>query len=181
MKSKKTITTELLRNPKYSSSWIDAASDILASEKNTFDIKKLEEFNGEQLAMIKDAIEGDIVSDINKLAVKELNATQMQMYIIGIQKGIPEEKMDIFLNPNIPYAKSNYILNAMVEGNYDLINYISFSPDQIFEIYAGYKDSVDYKSYANESITSENMALIRHALKFGKDISLTGDGAIIIK
>ena len=50
---KKIIESRLLRNPKYSSAWVETAAKILTSS-NTFTEEKLAEFNAEQLEIIND-------------------------------------------------------------------------------------------------------------------------------
>ena len=77
----------------------------------------------------------------------ELNATQMQLILIGYEKGIISKHMELFFNPNIPFSTSNYIIQALAEGYNDMINYIDFDSDQIYEIYAAHKDNVNYETY----------------------------------
>ena len=79
-----------------------------------------------------------------------------------------------FLNSNIPYAKSNYAIQAICEGFTGITEYLNdFNANQIAEIYAGMKDGVDYKIYAKPEYSAELMNLIRHAMVTGINVTLT--------
>lgn len=179
--TKKAWVNTLIKTAKYTSGWIEAASDILSYEESPFELAQLEEFNENQLSIIRDAIRDKVNINLDKLANKSLNATQMQLYLLGISKGVPEEKMDTFLNPYIPYAKSNYIIQSMIEGNDELLKYIDFDVDQIYEIYAGMKDGIDYKVYAIKELRADTMSIARHCMNAGRAVEIYEDNTLVTK
>ena len=105
----------------------------------------------------------------------------MYLYILGVtQKNIPVEKMEVFLkHPDIPYAKMNYIIEALADGA-DLLPYVNFSTDQLYEIFAGVKSGVDYTYYAFEDLSAEKMIIVRLALEKGLSVEINKDTTIII-
>lgn len=171
------IKYQLSKNAKYDSNWINIASQIISETDYTEDI--LSKFNSEQLSFIRDAAKNDTIP-MDKFMNPELNATQMQLILIGYEKGIISKHMELFFNPNIPFSTSNYIIQALAEGYNDMINYIDFDSDQIYEIYAAHKDNVNYESFAKKEIDGPTMQLARHALILNCDVEFV-DNKLIIK
>ena len=97
--TKQEYVNALLQNPKYTSNFIEYASDLL--ESGEFEsVEELEQFDSEMLSTLKDACKYKDTIDVKKLINSGLNATQMYLYILGVtQKNIPVEKMDYFLYP----------------------------------------------------------------------------------
>lgn len=165
----KKYENELLTNPIYSSSWINQAAKIMAEfdQQESF----LKPFNTEQLEVIYDALKfiNDNDSryiDINDIANPAFNATQMRLILTGYIRDIPVEVLAKFVGPRISYAKSNYLIQAYIDG-FDMSDYINYSHEQIYEIYAGFINKVDFKLYDKSYIPSKVMGLIRHALEIG--------------
>ena len=132
---------------------LSVINEILASDKSTED-------------------KNDIINTL--FGYKDLNATQMRLYWIGLKNGLNNNIMVRFLNSNIPYAKSNYAIQAICEGFTGITEYLNdFNANQIAEIYAGMKDGVDYKIYAKPEYSAELMNLIRHAMVTGINVTLT--------
>ena len=170
----------LINNPKYDSDWVAEAAKILSNEDNTLTEGELAELNALQLSVINEILASDKSTEdkndiINTLfGYKDLNATQMRLYWIGLKNGLNNNIMVRFLNSNIPYAKSNYAIQAICEGFTGITEYLNdFNANQIAEIYAGMKDGVDYKIYAKPEYSAELMNLIRHAMVTGINVTLT--------
>ena len=166
----------LINNPKYDSDWVAEAAKILSNEDNPLTEGELAELNALQLSVINEILASDKSTEdkndiINTLfGYKDLNATQMRLYWNGLNNNI----MVRFLNSNIPYAKSNYAIQAICEGFTGITEYLNdFNANQIAEIYAGMKDGVDYKIYAKPEYSAELMNLIRHAMVTGINVTLT--------
>ena len=170
----------LINNPKYDSDWVAEAAKILSNEDNPLTEGELAELNALQLSVINEILASDKSTEdkndiINTLfGYKDLNATQMRLYWIGLKNGLNNNIMVRFLNSNIPYAKSNYAIQAICEGFTGITEYLNdFNANQIAEIYAGMKDGVDYKIYAKPEYSAELMNLIRHAIVTGMNVTLT--------
>ena len=170
----------LINNPKYDSDWVAEAAKILSNEDNPLTEGELAELNALQLSVINEILASDKSTEdkndiINTLfGYKDLNATQMRLYWIGLKNGLNNNIMVRFLNSNIPYAKSNYAIQAICEGFTGITEYLNdFNANQIAEIYAGMKDGVDYKIYAKPEYSAELMNLIRHAMVTGINVTLT--------
>ena len=173
MKTKKEVEEVLLENAKYSSEWINIASKLIAAGQLTEELAS--KYSASQLSVFDDVLnESKDREGVDKLLEimlnPELNDTQMRVLYIAFQKGVPVETLEIYANPEIPYNKTNYILSAVAEDKVDLSDYIEFSADQIYEIFAGVKDGVDYKQYAKKCISAEDMSLYRHALAIGRTV-----------
>lgn len=167
----KKYENELLINPIYSSSWINQAAKIMAEfdQQESF----LKPFNTEQLEVIYDALKfindnGSKYIDINDIANPAFNETQMRLILTGYIRDIPVEILAKFVGSKIPYAKSNYLIQAYIDG-FDMSDYINYSHEQIYEIYAGFINKVDFKLYDKSYIPSKVMGLIRHALEIGAE------------
>ena len=172
MKTEEQLQTELIKNSKYDSDWIAEASKILSFTEDVTE-EMITDLNAVQLRVINEVISDSEVSiDINILLDKNLNATQMKLYYIGIKKGLTSKIMEQFLNPDIPYAKTNYMVQALLDGFTGITEYLDFSPDQIAEIYAGMKEGVNYKIYADSDLPAEYMNFIRHALSLEMAFSI---------
>ena len=179
----------LINNPKYDSDWVAEAAKILSNEDNPLTEGELAELNALQLSVINEILASDKSTEdkndiINTLfGYKDLNATQMRLYWIGLKNGLNNNIMVRFLNSNIPYAKSNYAIQAICEGFTGITEYLNdFNANQIAEIYAGMKDGVDYKIYAKPEYSAELMNLIRHAMVTGINVTLTfGNSSIEVK
>lgn len=167
----KQYENELLNNPDYSSSWINQAAKIMAEFDK--DEAFLKPFNTEQLDVIYDALKyinnnGSGYIDINDIANPAFNATQMSLVLTGYIRDIPIEILAKFISPNIPYAKSNYLVQAYIDG-FNMTDYINYDHEQIYEIYAGFMNKVDFKLYDKSYISAKIMGLIRHALEIGAE------------
>ena len=176
----------LINNPKYDSDWVAEAAKILSNEDNPLTEGELAELNALQLSVINEILASDKSTEdkndiINTLfGYKDLNATQMRLYWIGLKNGLNNNIMVRFLNSNIPYAKSNYAIQAICEGFTGITEYLNdFNANQIAEIYAGMKDGVDYKIYAKPEYSAELMNLIRHAMVTGINVTLTFENSSI--
>lgn len=178
---------ELIKNPKYDSDWIAQAAKILVHDGVTVTTADLEELSTPQLALYNEILGFDdkekATKALNTLFVehKDLNATQMRLYWIGITKGLTEEIMERFLDPTIPYAKSNFAIEAICKGFTGITEYLDgFDANQVAEIYAGMQDGIDYKSYARPEFPSDLMNLIRHAMCTGYELTISHEGVFSI-
>ena len=168
----------LIQNPGYDSDWVGEASKILTNQLIELSETDLVKFNALQLSIFNMIIESDKDDDtkvkvINTLMESDLNATQMRLYWIGIDHGLSENIMARFLDKNIPYAKSNYAIQALVDGYTGITEYLDdFNANQIAEIFTGMKDGIDYKIYAKPEYPADMMNLIRHAMATGFNVRL---------
>lgn len=174
MATKDELQEKLLCNPAYSSDWINYASILISEEK--IDIHTAETFSAPQLGVIIEAFKAcsskdDAQDFIDLISSPALNDTQMRVLLIAYQKGAEVSILEKYADPKIPYNKNNYLLSALTEDGVDLSGYIEFSGDQIYEIYAGVKDKVDYTQYAKKCISAADMSLYRHALAIGKTVT----------
>lgn len=180
-KTKDEIQAYLLKNPKYSSEWIDLASTLMTEHDYDEEILKL--FNPDQLKVILSAI--GKVEDINLLINPELNSTQMQILVSGYSNGLTTNQLLPYFDPKISYAKLNYALAALSEG-FDMGKYVENNYDelQIYEIYSGYKSGIDYTKYDSVDNDPTMMGLARHALELGHEIefnTIDGKNVLTIK
>lgn len=179
----------LIQNPKYDSDWIGEAAKILSNKENIFTEDDLANFNALQLMVMNEILSSgksteEIESVLKILFIDNanLNATQMRLYWVGRKNGLTEDVMNKFLDPEIPYAKSNYAIQAITEGFTGIIEYLDhFDASQIAEIYTGMKDGIDYKIYAKPQYTAEFMNFIRHAIMTGINLQITAGEDIIIE
>ena len=151
------------------------------------DVNTYLKYNAGQMEVIKQGLFApentyDLISEIsnrsNSAAAFEFNATQLQLLgiLIGYIKANPDkdsDKFNVLFDPEIPYAKSNFVIKGIIEGYDDMIDYIDFEPDQIYEIYAGHKDEVNYKEYAHERISDKIMGVMRYAMVNGLKYTLS--------
>lgn len=183
------LQMDLIKNPKYDSDWIAEAAKALADEKCPLEVSDLAELNALQIMVINEVLSSkdkepeEITKIIQTLFNnRNLNATQMRLYWVGLKNGLSENIMSRFLNPNIPYAKSNYVIQAICDGFTGITEYIDdYDTNQIAEIYAGMKDGVEYKLYANPRFSSEFMNLVRHAMLTGIHLTISTDDNISIE
>lgn len=174
------IKHELSLNPSYDYDWVCTAASILSKELDGFTEENLKLFNAAQLTQLKAAVDKN-VDLAYKLSANTLNATQMQLIILGYDNGVSMEYLEKLIDPSIPFNTLNYIVQAIIDGYTDMIDYINFDADQVCEIYAAHKDEIDYSIFDKKEIDAASMALIRHALNIGFDVSVDEAYNIIIK
>ena len=167
--NEKELELQLLQNSKYSSAWVQNAISLMI--KHNLSEEEAAKYNAEQLQLIASAFAAAEQNEgiwIEGFLNPELNATQMQLLLAGYSNGATTEELKLFFDPSIPYVKSNWYITALTEG-FDLNEYDinAYNPNQIYEIYAGKKDNVDVTVYDNADISSEKMAVARHALAIG--------------
>lgn len=182
MDQKKKIEMELLKNPKYSSGWIDNASHLITNCGLTEE--EVSKFDTEQLQLIVSVFTSAQNNNeiwIDGFLNPELNATQMQILLTGYSHGLTTEQLKPYFNPTISYIKSNWAVSALAEG-FDMGPYIinGYDEDQIYEIYSGKKDGVDISLYDCIKIPSEKMAIARHALNLGLEIHFDDNNKLTI-
>lgn len=179
----KVLESQLIKNPKYSSGWIENASKIIANS-DTFIEEELAKFDAEQLDVINAALDyneknKDDGVNVDAIANPELNATQMRLMFAGMQNKLSVSLLKKLISKNIPYAVSNYIVQAAIDGQ-DLSKYISgYEPDQVYEIYAGIHNGVDVSVYDDPHISAGMMGLMRHALELGLSASLDFNTSVL--
>ena len=167
------ITSYLVNNPKYESDWIAEASTILAKDIDYLTEEALAKYPAGKLKVVNEILADDINININMLLESGLNWTQMELYYAGIKNGVSEEDMKIFLNPEISYAKSNFAIQAIIEGYNDIVNYMDYSVDQLVEIYACMKEGIDVKAIlAISNGDVKVMNFIRHGINIGLECTL---------
>ena len=171
------IQMDLINNPSYDSDWIAQCAKILSRKDNDITKDQLEKCNALQVTLFNEILESDdkdkAVSTVKTLLNNtDLNTTQMRLYWIGISRGLTENIMERFLNPSIQYAKSNYVIQALIDGYTGITEYMDYSAAQIAEIYAGMKDDIDYKKYTNIEYSADFMNFIRHGLCLGIDMTI---------
>lgn len=173
--SVKKYESSLLANPKYSSNWISIAAKILGEFDDVVSLTSLTDFDAEQLEVIYE-LEKYIRDNLSSFTdsgyslrtrfSSSYNATQLRLILTSYVKNVPTEIIDLFISPDIPYAKSNYLIQAYIDGS-DMRDYIDFNHEQIYELYAGIVNGVDITVYNKKDIPAEKMGIIRHALEVG--------------
>lgn len=172
---------KLSDNPKYDSNWVKYASDILSREADpVYTEEFLSNFDALQLTVLIEMLDNEemTIDRIILIFNKCYNADQMKLLYIAETMGILDDRL---LDPNVTYVKMKFIIDAAKIGFNDLIEYLDYSNAQIEEIYSGFADGIDYKSYAYKHIPAEDMQLLRHALCIGKDVVYEEDGSMVIK
>ena len=173
--SVKKYESSLLANPKYSSNWISIAAKILGEFDDVVSLTSLTDFDAEQLEVIYDLEKyirdnlssfTDSGSSLRTRFSSSYNATQLRLILTSYVKNVPTEIIDLFISPDIPYAKSNYLIQAYIDGS-DMRDYIDFNHEQIYELYAGIVNGVDITVYNKKDIPAKKMGVIRHALEVG--------------
>ena len=172
----------LSRSPKYDSEWIDIAAELLVNYENNDKINEevLSKFTASQLRFVRDALNFESI-DFDKFINSGLNATQMQLIIIANQQNIDPELLKPFYDAKIPFSVSNYIIQALSEGYHDMINYINYNAEQVYEIYAAHKENTDYTIFDDIEIDASVMQLARHALVIGSDVRIENNVLYIEK
>ena len=174
---------ELLQgNSAMSDKWIEAASVLMAKHNLTYE--KLAYFSTEQLENILNAYNGGAFTEeqLSTIMDVNLNATQMSVILMGYANGGTVEQLKpYYTNPGMPYIKMNYMVSALVSHGVDMAPYADFDPHQVYEIYAGIVQGLNYKAYAQKEFPAEVMGLIRHALAIDEvDVSCDPNGKLII-
>lgn len=175
----------LLANPRYSDKWISIAAKILADFNNISETSLLD-FNADQLEVIYDLeryIKDQELNDLPARALRqeftpEYNATQLRLKLTAYMRDVPPEIINKFIAPEIPYAKSNYLVQAYIDGH-DMNWYVNFNHEQIYELYAGLVNGVDINKYDKKYISAEKMGVIRHALEIGLNVYYDKDSKTI--
>lgn len=177
------ITTHLVNNPKYESDWIAEASTILAKELDYLTEDVLAKYPAGKLKVVNEILAEESVDiDIIMLLESGLNWTQMELYFAGIKNGVSKEDMEIFLNPEISYAKSNFAIQAILEGYTDIVKYIdNYSVDQLVEIYACMKEDIDVDNVLKYVDDPKVINLIRHGINLGYSASVENGDITFIK
>lgn len=166
--NEKELELQLLDNPKHSSTWIQNAVSLMI-KNDLLTEEELSKFDTEQLQMLTSmftAAEQNQDVWIDGFLNPDLNATQMQIILTGYNHGLTTEQLKPYFNPEIPYAKANWIITGLIEG-FDLTGYGEYNKDQLYEIYAGKKDGIDISVYDKIDIPAEKMAIARHAMVLG--------------
>ena len=160
----------LLEIPKYDNEWVDAASVLIS--KYDVSISDIDKFCAAQLQMLVEAFKqcSDAEWFTTKLIESNLNTTQMAILIMAKTQNASDDIVKYYMDrKDIPFTKMNYCIKAEIDGLpiRELINIDEFDADQIYEIYAGYMENVNYKSYAKSFISAKIMNTIRTALMNG--------------
>ena len=164
------VKDELLKNPEYDNEWVESASVLIS--KYDVSISDIDKFCAAQLQMLVEAFKqcSDAEWFINKLIESNLNTTQMAILIMAKTQNASDDIVKYYMDrKDIPFTKMNYCVKAEMDGLpiHELINIDEFDADQIYEIYAGYMENVNYKSYAKSFISAKIMNTIRTALMNG--------------
>jgi len=178
------LQSKLVENPKYSLDWINQAIDLITTCGVSED--DIKDFNADQLKEIRSVFtsaEKNSEIDINAFLNSKLNDTQMHIILIGYSHGLTREQLKPYFDPDIPYAKSNWAILALIETKHDMLHYIKdgYNQDQIREIYSGIKSGINYSSYDDITISAEKMAVARHALEQGLKIQFNEEKELTIK
>ena len=182
-KPKEYISVELAKNPRYDKGWVDYSAEVL-SKYEDINEEILSRFNSDQITLILQALNEfhDDKVFLSYLIDERLTLTHMQILLTARSRGITDErKYKILANYNMTYTKLNYIAQGFIDG-FDLTKIIDvnkFNNDQVYEIFAGIKSNVDYKFYIDETLSAEQMALIRHGLELGLNMDYSDEYILI--
>ena len=172
----------LHNHPEYDDEWIYWAAPIL-SRYYSISLSDLTQLNSSQVKSLWDALlwfpNDEFIIDI--LLTRGLNSTQMKMITLAYKDGLSRDQIDFLARKEIPYMKLNYIIKALLDG-FDMIKILdinAFKYDQIYEIYAGFKDKIDYSIYMDPEMDSNAMKAVRLSLNQGFPVKITNDSVII--
>ena len=173
----------ILRNhPEYDDEWIFWAAPIL-NKYYFISLSDLAQLNSSQVKSLWDALlwfpDDEFIVDI--LLTRELNSTQMKVISLAYKDGLSRDQIDLLARKEIPYMKLNYITKALLDG-FDMVKILdinAFKYDQIYEIYAGFKDKIDYSIYMDPGMDSTTMKTVRLSLKQNLPVTITDDSVII--
>ena len=180
--TKEQIASKLADVPNYDANWVEIASTIMATHDVDRDI--LEQFSSEQLHILNEVFNEDVKTHpdkqqyINLICNPELNLTQMQIIATARSKGVKLDWIKLISDPSLPYAKSNYISQGMVDGfnMFDMIpDFYKYDSDQTYELFAGIKSNVDFKIYMDPDIPAEVMGVARHAMQLDMTVKIEHD------
>lgn len=189
--NKEILTQELIKNPAFSSDWVKYAVDIIEITGARYNVDFLKPFHSAQLGVMLEIVKFNADKE-NEDKIPEdiifntcMNETQMTILMNAYKNDNLKEKRNIIdeklADCDLSYAKMNYAINALADGFDEIIDYIDeYDHNQLYEIIAGYYDGIDYKKYADKSIPSEEMELIRHILVLGKSVEKNEDGQLVV-
>lgn len=182
--NKEQIIQDLIKNPKYDSDWVNKAAELMT----TYGLSQactLAKYNAQQLDVLLQAYKtygadgpNQDLDFIDLISNPELNVTQMQiLFTVKVKGNIDNRRIRILADPEIAYAKSNYISQAMIDGFFmaEIIDVKSLDAAQIYEIYCGWKSEINYAAYADINISAEHMGLMRHAMEVGFTVTYDPD------
>lgn len=179
--TKEQVIQELAKDPALDSEQVKYGAEIYENSED-MDFDKLKsitsKFNALQLGVVSDIVTynktADFKIDEDILICPLFNATQMQILCEvyknkEIMNKYPEEVKKL-TDHKIPYLKLNYLTKALMAGHKNIVNYIDFDTECVYEIMAGYLDGIDADLYADKTLSQNDMELLRHALIIGADI-----------
>ena len=191
----------LLSVPAYDSEWLDKVSSILAYEQipsgteESFELsfEFLETLDAGQVAVIADSIEHNCTvansgegNMIDLLRVTDglqgrLNATQMRLIMLGYIKGATKEAIELASDPMLPYAYSNYLIQASIDG-FDISEYVKerYSISKIEAICLALSSGItNIGDFITKDLAAEEISLIATALHAEEEVSITNDNIVI--
>lgn len=204
----------LIKNPKYDADWIEKVQELMVPDSGCklipeiseyADLDKLANLDCRKLHTLSQVIklceDQDIkVKIINAIVNEvELNPTQVQL-LATLAANIDSEKdkehkiLATLLNPDIPYAVTNYVAKAIMEGFYYImvyVNEVETDIDQIAAIYATYADKcydeLELEKFIRNNkliISADKINLLRHLhmnkMKYEVQIKETDDVVITV-
>ena len=172
----------LHNSPEYDDEWIFWAAPIL-NRYYSISLSDLTNLNALQIKALWDALlwfpEDEFIVDI--LLTRGLNSTQMKIITLAYKDGLSRDQIDLLARKEIPYMKLNYLIKALLDG-FDMIKILdinAFKYDQIYELYAGFKDKIDYSMYMDPNMDANAMKAVRLSLKQKLPVTITEDSVIV--
>lgn len=179
MEKQQEIISKLIKNPKYDSEWVKFAAAIMSQSE--FTEYELNKYNAAQLEVIAASLDSKYLSAIVN---PELNATQMHLLsMIAASENATDEIMEKLADPEIEYAKLNFIAKAIVNGYnmYEqILKFLDFDADQISVICAGMEEGINYCKYAIKELPAAKMNIARLAMMNNLKFDIMPDCKVII-
>lgn len=172
----------LHNSPEYDDEWIFWAAPIL-NRYYSISLSDLTNLNALQIKALWDALlwfpDDEFIVDI--LLTRGLNSTQMKIITLAYKDGLSRDQIDLLARKEIPYMKLNYLIKALLDG-FDmdsLMDTSAYRYDQIYELYAGFKDRIDYSMYMDPDMDAHAMKAVRLSLKQKLPVTITEDSVIV--
>ena len=170
--NKQKLTQLLINDPTLSSEWIENAIKILEEYNDCLDYKHLMDFTAKELetALHLASYFFGIEDSLDYMRINNFNDTQLQVIVSAVDNGVDFEWIKQNMTSNIPYAKMNFILAGIKDGfeEFKDTKYLSYTADQLQEIYSAKKENLDYDIWDDPiNISAEVMQICRHAVSIG--------------
>jgi hypothetical protein len=186
--NKQAEITAMISDPKYTSDWIAASTDLL--EKYPDQGVDMEYLKNSGLTAMQINIVAELVKHFNNdflsayefVANNKYNDTQLQVIMKALDDGMAFDDVMSIADDSTSYAKLNWLLIGVKEGldNFRDPIYKNYHPDQLQEIYSSWKDGVKFDDFDRVDFDARLMQVIRHARCIGLTVEISDEKKLTI-